>query len=1140
MDRYVGDSRDSNMVASAYRRRPLACSIDRAVHKRRDAGLVCHGLVLLALCVPLVTHAQTFTTYVGPGAITSAVTVGAGTVTQVRGSTSITLGGSTNAATVSGGGWLVFDPSAGSLPGAITVQTASGTAVQNSNGQIDVSAAGLTVTTNNGIGFLSTSNNVNALAPIRLTAGATVNVNNGGAALGANGIAGNIAATDAAVNLNGGSATRGFVAQSGGAVTVNGSSSITASGAGINQLALGAAGTGSTVTVSTPIAIAMNSPGAIGVYMYGGGVVQLPQNQMFTFNAGMASGAVGMIVDGSQVPVDALGSGLAFHFNTTPPASGANGSSGVLVLNGGSVTINGLMVDGPDASDGVLVRDGSSATLVGGQIDLQSTLNGAYGALTNGKLLDPAGGSLAPSYSGNASLPNAALKSQGGTITASDTIVTTSAVGSNGGYAYALTNAPGSTTVYPIAALNLSNVQITTSGARAYGLYAGDGGQITGQAGTSVTSNNGAAALGILNYGTRAAPFIDLTNSTVTATSPQALYSDNRSGSQQNTVTLTGTDMQGSHWAIASYGPLLVTAQQGSSITSTSDLLLYAGVSGGPQSTFVQLNADDSTLSGLAGAEAQARTDITLTNHASWIGESFYVTNVNVDDTSTWTIPADSIVSNTLTNAGLVQFTPPDAYKQLYVGSYVGAGGTLGIHTFLGDDDSPTDRLIIDGGTASGHSFIAVTNTGGPGASTTANGIPVVEVLNGGTTAPGAFSLAGPVIAGPYEYTLERGGASAGTGDYWFLRNTISCGGSGNPACPPPPAPPVPPPVPGPEEAEAPVAPSVPNYRPEVSLYTAMPALALRYGWATLDNLHERVGEEEQLRDRPDLRSDNTLNALWVRVIGQDGNVQGSSQGIYGDGPKYDYTVAAFQAGMDIYAEEHENEQRDHAGLYLGAGRIRSDVTNYDDTYAGRDEIRGQSLGLYWTHFWQQGAYLDAVWQGTWSQWSAQSVDNMALKQSGFGWAGSLEGGYPFHDDSQVWEPQAQLIYQRVNDGQGNDTAATVRFTDINSLAGRLGLRWANTWTVDPTSEGIRRLFTGWLRFNVWKEFNGQPSTQFSSEDGFIPFQSNMKSTWWELNGGMTWQLDKNTSFYANVGYQRAFGGGFDAWDGKLGFRWNW
>jgi outer membrane autotransporter protein len=39
----------------------------------------------------------------------------------------------------------------------------------------------------------------------------------------------------------------------------------------------------------------------------------------------------------------------------------------------------------------------------------------------------------------------------------------------------------------------------------------------------------------------------------------------------------------------------------------------------------------------------------------------------------------------------------------------------------------------------------------------------------------------------------------------------------------------------------------------------------------------------------------------------------------------------------------------------------------------------------------------------------------------------------------------------------------------------------------------------------------------------------------------MTWELDKNTSFYANLGYQRGFGSkDFDAWDGKLGFRWNW
>ncbi|MFX8055653.1 hypothetical protein ABTK93_20615, partial [Acinetobacter baumannii] len=46
-----------------------------------------------------------------------------------------------------------------------------------------------------------------------------------------------------------------------------------------------------------------------------------------------------------------------------------------------------------------------------------------------------------------------------------------------------------------------------------------------------------------------------------------------------------------------------------------------------------------------------------------------------------------------------------------------------------------------------------------------------------------------------------------------------------------------------------PTTPEVPNYRPEVSLYTAVPSMALMYSRAMLDTLHERVGAQvaEQL-----------------------------------------------------------------------------------------------------------------------------------------------------------------------------------------------------------------------------------------------------------------------------------------------------
>jgi len=226
--------------------------------------------------------------------------------------------------------------------------------------------------------------------------------------------------------------------------------------------------------------------------------------------------------------------------------------------------------------------------------------------------------------------------------------------------------------------------------------------------------------------------------------------------------------------------------------------------------------------------------------------------------------------------------------------------------------------------------------------------------------------------------------------------------------------------------------------------------------------------------------------------------------------------------------------------LDIGRRRITSDVTHYNGIKAGRDEVKGPSLGLYWSHFWDQGQYLDAVWQGTWAKATSRSAGSFDLNHSGFGWAGSLEGGYPFHKDSQVFEPQAQVIYQTIDNGDSQDSAALVRYRNMDSLAARLGFRWANTWTLEPTSEGIRRLFTGWLRLNLWREFKGQPITEFSSAYGYIPFQANIRGTWWQLNGGMTWQLGRKTSLYANLGYQRGFGRSFNAWDGKLGVRWNW
>jgi autotransporter-associated beta strand protein len=52
------------------------------------------------------------------------------------------------------------------------------------------------------------------------------------------------------------------------------------------------------------------------------------------------------------------------------------------------------------------------------------------------------------------------------------------------------------------------------------------------------------------------------------------------------------------------------------------------------------------------------------------------------------------------------------------------------INTFLGGDGSPSDRLVVNGGGATGNTSVQVTNVGGPGTLTTANGIQVVSAVS--------------------------------------------------------------------------------------------------------------------------------------------------------------------------------------------------------------------------------------------------------------------------------------------------------------------------------------------------------------------------------------------------------------------------
>lgn len=319
--------------------------------------------------------------------------------------------------------------------------------------------------------------------------------------------------------------------------------------------------------------------------------------------------------------------------------------------------------------------------------------------------------------------------------------------------------------------------------------------------------------------------------------------------------------------------------------------------------------------------------------------------------------------------------------------------------------------------------------------------------------------------------------------------------------------------------------------------------MALGYGRTIIDTLHQRVGEE-----RPGVAPGGGRGLEpslgWARFIGLHGNREGGPTGIYGNGPKYDYDILAFQGGLDLYRGERANGGRDHVGIYAAVGQITADVTHFEGSKVGKDRIDAYSVGAYWTQFGANGWYTDAIAQYTWNDVKAASLRLPTLRTNGSSLGLSLESGYPVQLGAgwQI-EPQAQLIYQKAWLGDAIEPAATIRFTDAQSLAGRVGARLSRSWLLDAgsaTGGAGMRTMTVWIRPNIWYEFLGNPRTEFSSADGFIPFRASLRGGWFEINGGLDAQVVRNVSLVANASYQHGFDSRSYAYHGRLGVRVNW
>ena len=199
-------------------------------------------------------------------------------------------------------------------------------------------------------------------------------------------------------------------------------------------------------------------------------------------------------------------------------------------------------------------------------------------------------------------------------------------------------------------------------------------------------------------------------------------------------------------------------------------------------------------------------------------------------------------------NAGMIFTNGAGPGTTLTVANYAGAGGNIVFNTFLGADNSPSDRLVVNGGTATGTTTLTIHNTMGPGEPTTANGILVVNAINGATTAPGAFTLApGELRAGVFDYRLFQAGITGSDPNSWFLRSTFLVPAATPSAMPPAYLPafgPTPSNVLPPDPPPATLPPGLyPILGPEIATYGVVQPIARQMGLQILGTLHERIGD---------------------------------------------------------------------------------------------------------------------------------------------------------------------------------------------------------------------------------------------------------------------------------------------------------
>ncbi|GCB40039.1 hypothetical protein CITFRE_21740 [Citrobacter freundii] len=431
-----------------------------------------------------------------------------------------------------------------------------------------------------------------------------------------------------------------------------------------------------------------------------------------------------------------------------------------------------------------------------------------------------------------------------------------------------------------------------------------------------------------------------------------------------------------------------------------------------------------------------------------------------------------------LSNGGDVSLIGQQTGTTLTVkGDYTGEKGTINMAAIQnGSVAGIADRLIIDGGKASGSTLLDVDGSG-LGAPTIGDGIEVVTALNGATTTAqtsrDAFHLAADrMAAGAFEYQLHAGNAQ-GQGENWYLRS---------------------------------------EYRPETMLYSGLASVVRQGDISLLGNMHQRMGDEV----KPGIDEDNRA---WARMIGYSGKTKLDDAA----GTQTSSHTMGIQVGVDMYANESWK-----AGMYTSILDIDSNVKGTktgSDGKGGNIDDNAFYVGGYATWFSGDGMYVDNVLQyGNHKSRLTATGNNGSYTVRGNTLTASTEVGKSFRLGASAWslEPQAQLIYQYSdfdNSTLDGVTPTKVKMDTADSFTARLGVRLVADY---DTNHGK---FQPYGRVNVWQGLGSKDKTHFSNAVATTTLESSQQYSSTEVAAGLSWSIDRNLQVYGELGTQFSNGG---------------